>query len=78
MGSYEPHRNRNWSSTNGTFRDVLAWFSTPGIRKPEVTEDGSPGIDDPDGAIQEYGTREHRRKQDSFLENRTEKHNTHT
>ena len=47
-------------------------------RKQKVKEDGSPGIDDPDGAIQEYGTREHHRKQDGFLKNGTEKHNTHT
>ena len=56
----------------------IGLVSMPGIRKPEVTEDGSPGIDDPDGAVQEYGTREHHRKQDGFLKNGTEKHNTHT
>ena len=50
----------------------------PAAHKPNVTEDGSPGIDDPDGAIQEYGIQEHHRKQDSFLENRVEKRNTHT
>ena len=47
-------------------------FSTA-VRKPNATEDGSPGINDPDGAIQEYGIREYRRKQDSFLKNGTEK-----
>ena len=49
----------------------------PAARKPNVTEGGSPGIDDPDGAIQKYGIQEHHRKQGSFLENRAEKRNTH-
>ena len=62
-------------------RDISVHFgyvSISNARKPKVTEDGSPGINDPDGAIQEYGIQEHRRKQDSFLENRAEKRNTHT
>ena len=58
--------------------DLVGYVLIPAAHKPNVTEDGSPGIDDPDGAIQEYGTREHHRKQDGFLKNGTEKHNTHT
>ena len=65
------HRKRNISVH-------ISYVSISDAHRPKVTEDGSPGIDDPDGAVQEYGTREHHRKQDGFLKNGTEKHNTHT
>ena len=78
MGVVSHARFESGPPVNETLRHALAIFSISDARKLEGVEDGSPGINDPDGAIQENGTRERRRKQDCFLENRTEEHSTHT